>query len=146
MALGEHGLDRRLADREPVERRVELLFVDDPEAELVPQAGGGGLGRQRAGRGKLGGRIEDAADGERQDEVAAAVAVWPDRRSRPILRAVPSAAATCPCGRERMMLIASFSLGMTVPPLSSALKPAIRSLGQSDRLSNVRFLTFPPSR
>ena len=36
------------------------------------------------------------------------------------------------------MLIASFSLGMTVPPLSSALKPAIRSLGQSDRLSNVR--------
>ena len=42
------------------------------------------------------------------------------------------------------MLIASWSLGMTVPPFKSALKPAIRSGGQSDRFRSVRFLTFPP--
>ena len=44
------------------------------------------------------------------------------------------------------MLIASFSLGMTVPPFKSVLKPAMRSGGQSERLSSVRFLTLPPSR
>src|SRR5271166_5411185 len=33
---------------------------------------------------------------------------------------------------------------MTVPPFSSAVKPAIRSRGQSDRFSSVRFLTLPP--
>src|ERR1700722_18021123 len=40
-----------------------------------------------------------------------------------------------------MMVMASWSLGMTVPPLSSALKPAIRSCGQSKRFNSVRFLT-----
>src|SRR6202043_2756575 len=39
------------------------------------------------------------------------------------------------------MVMASWSLGMTVPPLSSALKPAIRSCGQSERFNRVRFLT-----
>ena len=37
--------------------------------------------------------------------------------------------------------MASWSLGMTVPPLSSALKPSIRSCGQSERFNSVRFLT-----
>src|SRR5260370_34428120 len=40
-----------------------------------------------------------------------------------------------------MMVLASWSGGMTVPPLSSALKPAIRSCGQSERFNRVRFLT-----
>ena len=35
------------------------------------------------------------------------------------------------------MVMASWSLGMTVPPLSSALKPAIRSCGQSERFNSV---------
>ena len=70
----------------------------------------------------------------------------PMSRSSPIVRAVPRAAATWPCGSERTMLIAARSLGMTVPPFSSALKPAMRSGGQSDRLRSVRFLTLPASR
>src|SRR5271165_4273968 len=37
-----------------------------------------------------------------------------------------------------MMVMASWSWGMTVPPLSSALKPAIRSCGQSERFNSVR--------
>ena len=41
------------------------------------------------------------------------------------------------------MPIASWSRGMTVPPFNSALKPAIRSRGQSDRFRSVRFLTRP---
>src|ERR1700758_2491470 len=44
------------------------------------------------------------------------------------------------------MVMASWSWGMTVPPLSSALKPAIRSCGQSERFNSVRFLTLPASR
>src|SRR5260370_40445342 len=40
-----------------------------------------------------------------------------------------------------MMVMASWSRGMTVPPLSSALKAAIRSCGQSERFNRVRFLT-----
>jgi hypothetical protein len=67
MAFGEGRLDRRLADRQPVESAVELVLVDDPETELLAQAGGGGVGRQRAGGGKLGAGIENAADRERQD-------------------------------------------------------------------------------
>ena len=44
------------------------------------------------------------------------------------------------------MVMASSSLGMTVPPFSSALNPAIRSHGQSERFKSVRFLTLPASR
>jgi hypothetical protein len=36
--------------------------------------------------------------------------------------------------------MASWSLGMTVPPLSSALKPAIRSCGQSDTRGSTLLL------
>src|SRR3954470_10845664 len=41
-------------------------------------------------------------------------------RSRPILRAVPRAAATWPCGRLRVTVMASCSAGMTVPALEHA--------------------------
>src|SRR5208282_5831988 len=47
MALGQSGLDRRLAHRQPVEGGVELLLVDGTEAELGAEAGGGGLRRER---------------------------------------------------------------------------------------------------
>src|SRR3984893_5924959 len=45
-----------------------------------------------------------------------------------------------------MMVMASGSWGMTVPPLSSALNPAIRSCGQSERLNSVRFLLLLAAR
>src|SRR5712671_2557821 len=48
--------------------------VDHPEIELLAKAGGRRVGRQRPGGGKLGTRIEDAANHEGQDEVAAAIA------------------------------------------------------------------------
>jgi hypothetical protein len=53
IAFGEGRLDRRLADRQPVEGAVELVLVDHPETELFAEAGGRSVGRQRAGGGKL---------------------------------------------------------------------------------------------
>src|ERR1700732_1009423 len=81
MAFGEGRLDWRLAGRQPVECAVELVLVDHPESELFPKAGSRGVRRQRPGGGKLGPGIEDAADHQGQDEVAAAVAV---RAEQPI--------------------------------------------------------------
>src|ERR1700730_5505279 len=76
MAFGEGRLDRRLAARQPVECAIELVLVDYPQTELLAEAGGRGVRRQRAGGGKFGTGIENAAAHEGQDEVAAAVAVW----------------------------------------------------------------------
>ena len=74
MALGQRRLDRWLAHRQPVERAVEFVFVDHAQAELFAQARGRGVRRQRAGGGQLGAGLDQAADDECQDEVAAAVA------------------------------------------------------------------------
>jgi hypothetical protein len=66
-------------------------------------------------------------------------------RSRPSLRAVPSAAATWPCGQDRS--IASRSGDATnVSPLSARLSASILASGQRERLASVRVLTLPPSR
>src|SRR5882762_11151000 len=81
MAFGDGRLDRRLADRQPVECTIELVLIDQPETELLAKAGSRGIRRQRPGGGKLGPGIEDAADHQGQDEVAAAVAV---RAEQPI--------------------------------------------------------------
>src|SRR3984893_14237145 len=81
MAFGEGRLDRRLADRQPVACTIELVLSDQPETELLAKAGSRGVRRQSPGGGKLGPGIEDAADHQGQDEVAAAVAV---RAEQPI--------------------------------------------------------------
>ena len=79
MAFGKRRLDGRLADCQPVQCAIELILVDHPESELLAEAGGRGVRRQSPGGGKLGTGIEDAADHEGQDEVAAAVAVWAEQ-------------------------------------------------------------------
>ena len=43
VVFGERRLDRRLADGQPVESGVEFVFVDHAEAELLAQAGAGGV-------------------------------------------------------------------------------------------------------
>src|SRR3954447_6360396 len=70
----------------------------------------------------------------------------PRRRSGPILRAVPSAAATWPCGRLRVTVKASCSAGMTVPPLSTPRKPSTWAGDQPERLHSVRLRTLPAWR
>ena len=79
MAPGQGRLDIRLADRQPVEGTIKFLLVDGPQAELGAEAGGGGLWRERARSRELRAGIEDAADGERQDEVPTAVARGSDK-------------------------------------------------------------------
>src|SRR5439155_1618494 len=63
----------------PVQCAIELVLVDHPESELLAEAGGRRVRRQRPGGGKLGPGIEDAADHQGQNEVAAAVAVWAEQ-------------------------------------------------------------------
>ena len=63
---------------QPVGSAVELVLVDGTEAEFDAEAGGGGFRRERASRRELRAGIEDPADGEREDEIPAAVAVGSD--------------------------------------------------------------------
>src|SRR6185437_12389920 len=75
MTFGQCGLDGGLALQQPVQGGVELVLVDLAETKCFTKARGGGRGGERAGGGELGGGFEDAADEEREDEVAAAIAV-----------------------------------------------------------------------
>ena len=75
VAPGQRGLDRRLAGQQPVERGIQLLLVDWPQAEHRAQAGGGGGRIERLGGRQLRGRGEDPADDQRHDQIAAAVAL-----------------------------------------------------------------------
>src|ERR1700744_2673789 len=75
MAFGQRGLDRGLALQQPIERGVELVFIDLAEAEHRAEARRGGCRRERAGGGGVGGGFGEAADQRREDEIALAVAV-----------------------------------------------------------------------
>jgi hypothetical protein len=95
-------------------------------------------GDSALGGGELGAGIEQAADDEGQDQVATAVALGAKQ-------AIEADLARCAerCGDMPMRQRADDgdglpSGGITVPPLSSILKPAMRSCGQSDRFSRVR--------
>jgi hypothetical protein len=52
--ITDTSFDCRLADRQPVECAIELVLVDHPESELLAEAGGRGVRRQRPGGGKFG--------------------------------------------------------------------------------------------
>jgi hypothetical protein len=49
MAFGQRGLDRGLALQQPIERSVELVFIDLADAEHLAEARSGGCRRERAG-------------------------------------------------------------------------------------------------
>jgi hypothetical protein len=72
---GQRGLDGSLARQQPVERGVEFVVIDRAETERFTKAGGRRGWRQRPGGGEFGDGVEDTADQQGEDEVAAAVAV-----------------------------------------------------------------------
>ena len=78
--LGQTLLDGRLLLHEPVHRGVELMLIDGAEPEHLAQGGDGAVGRQGAGGGQLGLRIDDAGDDQGEDEVADAAGVSGDQR------------------------------------------------------------------
>ena len=61
--------------QQPVQRGVEFVLIDLAEAEHCTEARCGSVGRQCTGGGELGRRIEDPADQQGEDEIAAAIAV-----------------------------------------------------------------------
>ena len=61
--------------------------------------------------------------------------------SIPSRRAVPSTAATCPCGRLLLISNASASSTCAGRPLSTRASASTLSSGQRDRLARVRFFT-----
>ena len=67
--------------------------------------------------------------------------------SRPSARAVPSTAATCPCGRLRAISnVPSAAAAGAGWPFSTRARASTLASGQDDRLARVRFLTLPASR
>src|SRR4029450_7768629 len=74
-ACREGALDGGVGLQQPIERGVELVFIDRADAEHLAEARGGGCRRERAGGGELGGGFEDAPAQQREYEIAAAVAV-----------------------------------------------------------------------
>ena len=66
--------------------------------------------------------------------------------STPSRRAVPSTAATCPCGRLRVISNACDKSSFGGSPLSVCASASTLGSGQCDRLARVRFFTFPPWR
>jgi hypothetical protein len=65
--------------------------------------------------------------------------------SRPSERMEPSTAATCPCGRLRVISnMPSSPAGGS--PFSARDSASTLASGQDDRLARVRFFTLPPSR
>ena len=78
--LGQTLLDGRLLPHEPVHGGVELMLVDGAEPEHLAQGGDGAFGRQGAGGGQLGLRIDDAGDDQGEDEVTDAAGVSGDQR------------------------------------------------------------------
>ena len=66
--------------------------------------------------------------------------------SMPSRRAVPSTAATCPCGRLRVISNASDRSTAGGRPFSARLRVSTLCSGQCDRLARVRVFTLPSSR
>ena len=66
--------------------------------------------------------------------------------SMPSRCAVPNTAATCPCGRLRVISKAWASSSFGGRPLSNHANASTLSSGQRVRLASVRFFTLPPSR
>jgi hypothetical protein len=146
MALGQRYLDGGLALVQPVERGVEFVVIDLAKTEHFAKAGGRGGGRQRPRGGKLGDRIEDAADEQRQDEVAAAIAVGAEDAVKADLARRAEGCGDVAVGQPRVTVKASCSSGMTVPPLSTPRRPSTWAEDQSERLHRVRLRTLPSWR
>jgi hypothetical protein len=142
MAFGQSGLDGGLTLQQPVRRGVEFGLVDLAEAECFAKARGGRGGRQRTSGGELGCGLEDPADEESEDKVAAAIAVG----AKDTVKTYPAGGAESGgdvAGRVRVTVTASRSAGMTVPPLSTPRRPSTWAAGQSERLQRVRLRTLP---
>jgi hypothetical protein len=73
--LAKRALDGRLTFQQPVQCRVEFVFVDLAEAERFAQARGGRGRRQPTSGGELGCRIEDPSKQQGKHKVTAAIAL-----------------------------------------------------------------------
>ena len=101
MALRQSGLDGGLALQQPVQGGVELVLIDLAEIKPRAKAGGGGCRGKCASGGQLGCGFEDRPTRSARTRSRQRLPSGPRIRSRPILRAVPRAAATWPCGKVR---------------------------------------------
>ena len=78
MPFGQRRFDRRLALKEPVERRVQLRLGHGPEARFGAQARGRGRRIEGPGRAQLGAGVGQPRHDHGDRQVPAAVAGWPE--------------------------------------------------------------------
>src|SRR6516164_1515971 len=146
VASGERPLDCRLANRQPVQCGVELVLINDAKAELLAEAGAGGLRRQRAGGGELGTGLEQAADDKGQHQIATTVAVGAEQTIEADLARRAEGSGDMPM-RQRADdgdgLLVLRDDGAVFEQHLEARDAVCWPIG---RLSRVRFLTLPPSR
>ena len=110
MPCGQGVFDGVFAGQHPVHRRIQVVLITAGHPEHLPQRAGGGLGAQPARGGQLGARARSPGPSAwRSPDPAAATAPGRSARRSPVARAVPSTAATCPCGRLRVISNASDS-------------------------------------
>ena len=118
VTLGQRGLDRGLTLQQPVECMRKVRPHRPRRGRAVRR---GSMRRWRAtahGRRRAWMRVEDATDQRASTRSRLRSSPEPRMRSRPMLRAVPSAAATWPCGKLRMMVEGLTLAEMTVPPFN----------------------------
>src|SRR5258705_4768809 len=146
MPCGKCVFDAVLAGQRPVHRRIQVVLITTGHPEHLAQRAGGGLGAQpRANAslepGPITCAISIAVTRSRQRDGAGSIS-----SSMPSRRALPSTAATCPCGRLRVISNASDRLIAGGGPLTAPCSLSTFGSGARDRLARVRVFTLPPSR
>ena len=107
--LGQRGLDAVLAGQHPVHRLVQVVLVTAGHPKHLAQRAGRGLGAQPARGRQLRTRSITPATSIAVTRSRIRDSAGSSSCSSPSRRAVPSTAATCPCGRLRSTSNASAS-------------------------------------
>ena len=104
---------------------VKFVLIDLAEAGAVRR---GSMRRWRAmahGRRRASIQVKDATDQQGQRKVAATIVADQDQDEADVARGAERTAATWPCGKLRMMVKASRSAEMTVPPFNTPRSPSM---------------------
>jgi hypothetical protein len=146
MSACQRPFDPVLLPAQPVERGVDLPFLDDAQSRTRPRlelAVSGDSARPVASF-EPGAMMRPAINASARSRSREIVRL--SSRGRSSFRIMPITAATWPCGSDRWISNTSSGRATTVPPCSSTRSPSTTAGGSLPKLASVRFLTLLPSR